>query len=43
LLAILIQNAHHVDNSNRIQAITNGTYIEINDEQTAKNYLGKLL
>jgi hypothetical protein len=32
----------HWDES-RIQAIANGTYIEINDEQTAKQYLVKII
>lgn len=32
ILAILIQNAHHVENSNRVQAITEGLYIDIKDE-----------
>ena len=43
ILAILIQNAHHFENSNRVQAITEGLYIDFKDEQVAKQYLGKLL
>lgn len=43
ILAILIQNAHHVENSHRVQAITEGLYIDIKDAQVAKEYLSKLL
>jgi hypothetical protein len=39
LLSILIQNAHHKKNNVRSEAVVNGTYLDLQNENAAKGYL----
>lgn len=42
-LAVLMQNCIHPKNSQRVQAVKDGTYVEINSAETARNYIKGLL
>ena len=42
-LAVMIQNCMHPKNSNRVDAVKNGTYMEIESLDAARAYLSELL
>ena len=42
-LAIFIQNCLHPKNAQRVEAIKNGSYVEIDSQVTARKYLKDLL
>lgn len=43
ILAIVLQNYHHAKNTDRKQAVTEGTYVEIQNINDAEKYIGSLL
>jgi len=43
VLAIMIQNCLHPKNSQRVQAIKDGTYVEIKSSISARDFLKSLL
>lgn len=43
ILAIVLQNYHHTKNTDRKQAVENGTYVDIKNINDADKYLGSLL
>ena len=42
-LAVLIQNCLHPKNAQRVEAIKDGSYVEIDSEVTARKFLSTLL
>ena len=42
-MAVIIQNSHHEKNSQRVEAVTSGTYLDIDSQDRAQQYLNTTL